>query len=64
MKRQGLISDLSINTDIVNDLTGIGSGMIRTQGDVRVLIHGDPVHFQVVDNDFPIKETGIFGLSF
>ena len=27
--------------------------MIRTQGDVRVLIHGVPVHFQVVDNDFP-----------
>ena len=27
--------------------------MIRTQGDVRVLIHGIPVHFQVVDNDFP-----------
>ena len=27
--------------------------MIRTQGDVRVFIHGIPVHFQVVDNDFP-----------
>ena len=27
--------------------------MIRTQGDVRVLIHDIPVHFQVVDNDFP-----------
>ena len=38
--------------------------MSRTQGDVRVLIHGVPVHFQVVDNDFPIKETGILGLSF
>ena len=64
IKRQGLISDLPINTDIVYNLTGIGSGMIRAQGDVRVLIHGVPVHFQVVDNDFPIKETGILGLSF
>lgn len=64
MKRQGLVSDLPINTNIVYDLTGIGSGMIRTQGDVRVLIHGVPIHFQVVDNDFPIKETGILGLSF
>ena len=64
VKRQGLTSDLQINSDIVYDLTGIGSGMIRTQGEVEVFIYDVPVHFQVVDNDFPIKETGILGLSF
>ena len=43
---------------------GIGAGMIKTQGEVVVLIHNTPIHFQIVSDDFPLKCDGLLGISF
>lgn len=55
---------MTIHTDIIYNLTGIGSGMVRTHGEVIAPIHNVPVHFQIVDDEFRTKETGILGVSF
>ncbi|KZC14862.1 hypothetical protein WN55_07560 [Dufourea novaeangliae] len=38
--------------------------MIHTQGEVCIPIQNIPVYFQIVNNDFPIQEAGILGISF
>lgn len=43
---------------------GIGAGMIRTKGEVVITILNVPIHFQIVKDDFPLKCTGLLGISF
>ena len=50
--------DLQVNSGRDFELTGIGAGMIKTQGEVVVIIHNTPIHFQIVDDDFPLKSAG------
>ena len=38
--------------------------MICTHGEVIITIRDIPINFQVVSNDFPIKQMGILGISF
>lgn len=64
IKREGLISEEQINTNIIYHLTGIGTGVILTKGEICLIIYEISIPFQVVDNDFPIKETGLLGVSF
>lgn len=57
-------NDLYIDRNKTFNITGIGHGMIKTQGEITSSIKGEDVTFQVVGNDFPIPKDGILGLSF
>ncbi|KOC58850.1 hypothetical protein WH47_01712 [Habropoda laboriosa] len=64
MKQRELTPGLPINTSIIHNLTGIGSGMIRTLGEIIIPIREIPIQFQVVPDNFSISQTGILGVSF
>ena len=64
IKRAELVSDLQINSGRVYELTGIGAGVIKTQGEVVIPIYSTPIHFQIISDDFPLKSVGLLGISF
>ena len=64
LKRTSVTSDVPINTDIIYNLTGIGSRVVPTYGEVILQVYGQDMKFQVIDEAFPIKEMGILGIPF
>ena len=57
LKRAGVTTDVPINTDIIYNLTGIGSSIVPTCGEVILQIYGQDMKFQVVDEAFPGSAT-------
>lgn len=53
-----------INRRKIYNLTGIGSGMYKIMGEIKVFINGAETYFQIVQKDFPIKQQGILGMQF
>ena len=53
-----------VNRTRIFDLVGIGSGIIKSLGEVKLEIKGIESTFQIVPKDFPIGQNGILGTSF
>ena len=64
IKQEGLVSNFAVNTNMTYHLTGFCPGMICTRGKVLITVRDIPINFQVVSNDFPIRQTGILGILF
>lgn len=64
IKQKGIDPNLIINTNIIYNLTGIDSGNVHTFGEIIIQVRNIDVKFQIVDNNFPIAETGILGMPF
>lgn len=65
IKQKLVLTDkCTVNPNIKYHLTGIGKGATKTLGQVKLRFHGKDIDFQMVDNDFPIREDGILGISF
>jgi hypothetical protein len=45
-------------------LTGIGRGMLKTRGTVKLKINNKETEFHLVRKDFPIPPCGILGMKF
>ena len=45
-------------------ITGIGSGMYETLGEIKVFIKAVETYFHIVPETFPIKQQGILGMQF
>lgn len=64
IKQGRLILEIEINDKMVYSLTGIGTGIIRTYGEVVIPICNVEIKFQIVKDDFSITENGILGMTF
>lgn len=64
IKQRALNPETIIDNDDPLLLSGITSGRVETLGSVEIHVHGYPVTFHVVPDDFPIAQEGILGGDF
>lgn len=64
IKNRSLNSTVSINSNVIYNLIGVGEGTYKTLGQVEIEINGVISKFQVISDDFPIREEGLVGLPF
>lgn len=64
IKEDAVTPETDANTRKIYYLSGIGSGLVRTYGEITTNLRGVEIKFQIVDNDFPIVQSGILGMSF
>lgn len=56
--------DVHIDTQIKYHITGVGKGAHNTYGQLTIDFEQTKVHFQIVDDNFPIPSDGVIGLPF
>lgn len=64
IKRSSLNSNSEINSSIVYNLAGIGTGLVKTLGETIIPLKGASIKFQVVNDNFSIKKKRILGVNF
>lgn len=64
IKYNRLKPNAQIDKQNILRLTGITSGEVKTLGSVDTTMHGHPIEFHVVSEDFPIPQDGILGADF
>ena len=63
-KENAVDSRAWINRETIYHITGIGSGMYTTLGKIKVKVKGVETHFNIIPENFPIKQQGILGMQF
>lgn len=63
-KENAITSKCQINFSKIYSLTSIGSGILKTLGKITLKIKNINITFNIVDNNFPIEQTGIIGVPF
>ena len=64
IKESMVDSRVWVNHEKIYYLVGIGPKIIKSLGEIRVIIGGVESAFQIVPKDFPIEQNGILGISF
>lgn len=64
MKENTIKRDIFINKNKIFKLIGIGKGVTKTLGEIEISIKGEPVKFQLVPENFKIRQKGILGVEF
>jgi hypothetical protein len=64
VKLKNIQTHTYLNTEDILTLSGITTEKIRTLGSIEVLLHGYPLTLNVVNNNFPMPQSGILGSDF
>lgn len=64
IKERSIATGVDVNTKKIYSLTGIGSGTIRTYGELTTVLRGIEIKFQIVGDSFPIEQAGILSKAF
>ena len=64
IKENTVNSHVWVNTKKIYDLVGIGRGIIKTIGEIKIIFKHKESAFQIIPNNFPISQNGILGVNF
>ena len=64
IKENAVDSRAWINRETIHHITGIGSGMYTTLGKIKIKVKGVETHFNIIPENFPIKQQGTSECNF
>ena len=64
IKENAVNSHVWVNTKKIYDLVGIGKGIIKTMGRIKIIFKYKESAFKILPNNFPIPQNGILGVNF